>query len=768
MIRVCFCLSVLLAMGATAEPFPQIKNPYVWSRAPKAITLKSDGAAFTIRHTGSQDWAFFLFPSVDVKPGDEFTYTCQSEKLSDSQKSNEACLSVVLRDNQGKVMSWNYGKANILPGKPARAHFLIPKGVAKIEPRVTGWGPSGLTLKDLKIERVANRSEQIRQCSEFVCENDRISLRMDPANGCVEVKDLRTGRTWKPEPAKVPWLVYQMRTEKDGRRAVVSFLNQENFQKYDVTYEIEKDRPEFSVEIKGEGAMGYSLNFPSAFLSAPGDRLIVPMNEGLGYPVDEDHQGLGRLVAYGGHGICMSFFGVQEDRTGSGWTCILETPDDALMDAHRDAQGMWTAGPSWTSRKKKFGYPRRVRYFFQDRGGYVAMCKTYRAYAKKIGLLKTFTEKVKRNPNIDLLLGAANIWYMGGNISKVDLVKELKEKGIDRILWSADGSAEEIQKMRKFPNVLVGRYDIYQDVMDPSTSHRFRHPHNNLIEAFPQDIAWSGPSRDQWTRGWELKAMDGEMIPCAVLCDSKALPYARKRICKELKKKAYTARFVDTTVAAAWRECWNPAHPMTRSESKYWRMRLLRIVSEEFGLVCGSETGHDASVPYCDYFEGMLSLGRYRVPDSGRNLLKIWDEVPERTAKYMTGEKYRLPLWELVYHDCVVAQWYWGDYNNKLPKLWKKKDLFNALYGTPPMYLFNADMWKRQKDQFAASYQKAEPVSRLSAYAEMVDHRALNSERTVQQSRFSNGVIVTVNFGDLPFRLQNGKTVQAMDFIVNQ
>ena len=97
---------------------------------------------------------------------------------------------------------------------------------------------------------------------------------------------------------------------------------------------------------------------------------------------------------------------------------------------------------------------------------------------------------------------------------------------------------------------------------------------------------------------------------------------------------------------------------MTRSDSRHWKMELLRILGDEFGLVVGSETGHDASVPFCDYYEGMLSLGPYRVPDAGRNIRQVWTNVPERVEKYQVGEKYRLPLWELVYHECVCAQWY--------------------------------------------------------------------------------------------------------------
>jgi hypothetical protein len=160
----------------------------------------------------------------------------------------------------------------------------------------------------------------------------------------------------------------------------------------------------------------------------------------------------------------------------------------------------------------------------------------------------------------------------------------------------------------------------------------------------------------------------------------------------------------------------------------------------------------------------MLSLGPYRVPEAGRNMIKTWDEVPERVAKFQVGHKYRLPLWELVYHDCVVAQWYWGDYNNKLPALWDKRDLFNILYGTPPMFMFNRQIWEDNKDRFAQSYNDIYPVARAVGYAEMTDHSFLTPDRDVQQTTFSNGTTITVNFGDNPYRLPDGKEVEPMGY----
>jgi len=252
-----------------------------------------------------------------------------------------------------------------------------------------------------------------------------------------------------------------------------------------------------------------------------------------------------------------------------------------------------------------------------------------------------------------------------------------------------------------------------------------------------------------------------------VLCDRQAIKHAKQRVPAELKTHPYRCRFIDTTTASPWRECYHPEHPMTRSDSRHWKMELLRYMSEKAGLVTGSETGHDAAVPYVHYFEGMLSLGPYRVPDAGRDMRKIWDEVPDVVAKFQLGHKYRLPLWELVYHDCVFAQWYWGDYNNKLPALWQKRDLFNILYGTAPMFMFDSRLWERNKDRFARSYKNICDVTRAVGYAEMTGHRFLTPDRDVQQTTFGNGVIVTVNFGEKPFRSPDGKEIESMSYHVS-
>jgi hypothetical protein len=167
-------------------------------------------------------------------------------------------------------------------------------------------------------------------------------------------------------------------------------------------------------------------------------------------------------------------------------------------------------------------------------------------------------------------------------------------------------------------------------------------------------------------------------------------------------------------------------------------MALLNFCSSEMGLVVGSETGLDASVPYLEYFEGMESLGPYRLPDSGTDMIAYRKPTPE-FLKYQVGSFYRLPLWELVYHDCTVAQWYWGDASNKAPEVWDRRDLLNILYGTAPLVMFDKPRWKDQKARIVKSYNDVCRWTRQVGYDEMVSHEYLTADHTVQRTKFASG-----------------------------
>ncbi|MCQ2389892.1 MAG: hypothetical protein MJ240_00600 [Kiritimatiellae bacterium] len=749
-----------------------------FARQGQKVSVAQDGAAWNVRFDGKLDWCVNFFPQQSVKPGEEYELAARLDPLPGGTNTHTFCrISAILDDAKGGNISWVWAATPLQMGQVTTKRFLVPPGVAKMRVRLIGLDDFEGRISALDVRKVGERSQMFLPVdSSWKLTSRNLDVCVFARSAAFAVTDRRSGVTRSPQRTEsLDFLAHGLVCDAtaDAQRVRLALLDPETFAKMTVTYVLDPETDELEVFLAADPdfPMGSQPRcFPSALSSRTGERMVLPVNEGIAYPVDEPYRGHAQFHTYGGHGLCMAFAGVctdpgAEGKGGAGYGMIFETPDDGgiKMLQTPGTDRLLTGAPFWQGQKKRFGYTRRVRYFFFAEGGHVALAKRYRQYAKEKGLFKTFREKARTRPAVDRLLGAANVWYWSPRkLPHLEIVKDMQALGIDRILWSASGSPEVIAALNQMPGVLTSRYDIYQDVYYPEMMEATGHKRVNGLngEAWPHDIIWTSPSSNDWKQAWSVKTKDGRFVPTAMMCDMCAPEHERRRLTEERKSYRLTARFIDTTVAAPWQECWNPAHPMTRTESKYWKMELLRLLGDEFGLVVGSETGIDASVPYCDYYEGMLSIGPYRVPNAGRDVHVVWtNEVPERVAKFQVGEKYRLPLWELVYHDCVCAHWYWGDYNNKLPTLWHRRDLFNVLYGTMGMYLFNSMQWTELRERFAASFRMTSPVARATGYSEMLWHRYLTPDRTVQRTAFADGTVVTVNFGSQPFSLPEGGTL---------
>ena len=736
-----------------------------WAREEGKAAASLDTQAFhggrqslKVRHTGQQDWSMSAGPRLQVRTGDLF----RLEAWGRFEGSGSSSLGIVTYDRNNQVLDWFFvaGQAPVsIDWGPVRMAFAMGPGVASIQPRITGQGEGTAWWDDVSLIKDGNVLAGRAGPTEpnVIFGHHLLSATLDTRSLALSVRDLRTGVSWTQRPASDAVLVTEV-VKVDGG-IDLTWMDARSARPFHAVWRLEPNLPELTLTITGDGGLSQTLAFPPPFVTDRGTYLVIPMNEGISAPVEDTSFDTPRLVAYGGHGSCMAFWAVTDGRSSQ--MAIIETPDDAAIRLERSG-GLLCVQPEWESQKGQFGYSRRLRYVFLDQGGHVAVCKRYRSYARDHGLLKTLQQKRQINPAVDLLVGAVNVWNW--DMDPVQIVRQMKDLGIDRILWSRASSPEAIAALNQMAGVLTSRYDIYQDLMDPKiVEQRLVGLHSDWTQAgWPDDLMLD--ENGQWRKGWQVKGKDGRMYACGVLCDRQALAYARQRVPLDLQTHAYRCRFIDTTTASPWRECYDPNHPMTRTESRTWKMELLRYMSEDMNLVTGSETGHDAAVPFVHYFEGMLSLGPYRVPDAGRDMLRPWNEVPERVEKYQVGHRYRLPLWELVYHDCVAAQWYWGDYNNKLPALWDKRDLFNILYGTTPMFMFDKAIWSANQDRFVKSYKAIGPVARAVGYAEMLDHRFLTPDRDVQQTTFANGIVVTVNFGNRPFALAEGTTLAPMTY----
>lgn len=780
-------ITVLLASVASATlafgaPLPSSVwtngNVNVWSRdGAAAISFRAVGGdRFVVRHSGACDWSFNGLPKIEVRPREVIVFRVETAPDPEMSSDNPCRVGFVAEKRDGTT-DYSYFTAPAKPGQVCERRLTVPEDVKRIRPRVTGVGSFSGILGPCVLMRTgcldaSAANETIR------LENDVLAVSVETKNGELSVTDKRTGRTWEGDSA----------AEKSGLPGSWKCLSAQRLD--DRTVELlfgESGRADKSVRFELDGAEVLvtldfgretpidALRYPYPFATQRGDRLLIPRNEGMGYPVDEEHERLSSASFACGHWLSMHFFGVTEDATGASMMGIVENPEDATLEIYRlGTARRWAAGPGWIGEFGKTGYPRRVRYVFFSEGGHVAVAKRFREYAKACGWLKPFSEKMLQRPNVRMLPGAPNIWAMIPDKDRVSHAKELKELGVKRFLWSAGGSPETVRAIGAMENVLVGRYDVTQDVYHPALmTHMGKCGVRGMNDAaWPHDVMWTGNTPDTWRKAWGIEVKEGTNVVmdyCATLCDVKAPFYQYETVYEELKRTPYTARFLDTTFSEPWKECANPAHRQTRRESHFWRRELLRMLTERFGLVTGSERGSCSGVPVVDYFEGMMSIAGYNLPRAGRDIQITWtNELPKYVQKYQVGAEYRLPLWELVFHDCCCAHWYWGDTQNKAPEIWDRRTLFNILYATSPMFLYNEKQWPSIREHVAETCRKTIPIGRAVWASEMTDHRILTPDRLVQRTVFSNGIEITVNFSDRVWMDERGHKVAAGSFAIRK
>ena len=591
------------------------------------------------------------------------------------------------------------------------------------------------------------------RAESWTLESDALSVDVGSDGGLVSVRDKRSGRVWGVAAA-------------DGEGAVATscavVLDGGNCH---ARYSLEG--AELLVEAEFDTLSNEGRVFPKTPAHGEGDALVIPLSEGFRIPFEEcDLVADGEIQVWRG-GLSMPLFGVVDAKDECGWMAILETPEDAVLKCAAKDGHLASISPAWKPECGKAGYPRRVRFVFFDKGGYVAMAKRYRSYAVEQGLVKTFAEKAKERPLVERLPGAANVWYFPdkGEPSHAIVAAELREAGIDRFLWSALAPKGDVETIAAMPDVLIGRYDVCRDVYYPDLLDalgRENPPKNeicNNTSAWPDDIAWNSPDSNSWRRAWGITGTDGKKHYCAAQCDIPAIARLERLAGAELAEVPFTARFIDVVAAIGWEECYNPAHPMTRRVSRKAKTDLLKMLCDKFNIVVGAEQGMDAFVPVCDYFEGMMSPTCARMPhgrpgywrrerfrDDGTIPSALSAEEWNHIERYALNEKYRIPLFELVYHDCVASHWYWYDYSNCPVYTWWKRDLLNAIHGTAPMYIFDYHQWRERKAEFVESWKRVGGIARQTGFLEMLSHRAVIPDRSVQETRFANGMVVKVDF----------------------
>lgn len=506
------------------------------------------------------------------------------------------------------------------------------------------------------------------------------------------------------------------------------------------------------------------LDYPAGWETQAGDDLVLPFGEGVSYPVADPAVRFNgtRYNFANGMRAAMGFFGV--GRGGVFAMTGVENGLDAALVCRTNAP--YRAGVSWRPAAGRWGYDRRLRFFFGTSLGAVAA--PYRAWRERQGRVRTLAEKAKANPRLRDFPGTADFWLWDDNnqnrLYNWPLVKEsapydvprlaaeMKALGLDRVLLNAfEGlSAADCAALAKL-GYLSGTYDCLRDIFHPGLVS-VANPSNFVRAArflpFADRVARVNAD-GSFARAWSIPDKAGKMHPMHALCDMLAPEMCRTLIAPDVAARGYTSRLMDVQAAGGPVPCFSASHPCTAAQALEALRAEHRYLADDLGLVVGVEVGNKLLVDAFHYSEGLTSC-----PHEFRKAL-CWrykdralygDEIPEATRTLLHNPKYRIPLWELVYHDCTVSYWYWADSTLMYPQLAPLKDAFCRLWGLPPIYSMNVATWNRLKHEVAASYRRAVPSARATMFSRMTAFEYLTPDRLVQRTTFANGHVETVDF----------------------
>jgi hypothetical protein len=476
-------------------------------------TVHSGKYSARIEHQGENDWSLTSSLVQTTRDGD--IYTLQGWVKTEGEGTAE--INVIARDSHNDVVDWSYGPRRITGTHDwtfVQSKFVISSDIKTIQPRLIGYGPLTVWFDDFDMILEGNTDDYLGSLpDQLPIQNDTLSVRFHTDDGTISVLDKRNQKTWNQVVFANDAILTQAKV--DGNTISTDWLYLPTSVDLHVLIELDNNQAECLYTIEADGELTDWFSFPQPFESNPGEYLVIPMNEGISYPVDDTSIDERRLITYGGHGICMPFWGVTDGNAAH--MAIFETPNDAAILIER-LDGDLSIIPQWVSQKGSFGYSRKIRYCFIDQGDHVEICKRYRQYAKDVGLFKTLEEKRNENPNVDLLVGAVNVWNWESNT--LSYITEMQSLGIDHIQWSHRESSSVIDSMNK-KNVLSSRYDIFQDVMNPDNFQYLNGVHPDWpTEAWPDDLMMDQDG--EYREGWKVKAKDGSYIPCHVLCDKQA------------------------------------------------------------------------------------------------------------------------------------------------------------------------------------------------------------------------------------------------------
>ena len=245
-------------------------------------------------------------------------------------------------------------------------------------------------------------------------------------------------------------------------------------------------------------------------------------------------------------------------------------------------------------------------------------------------------------------------------------------------------------------------------------------------------------------------------------------PILKSRLPAVVKAAGFNALYLDVYASGMVFDDYRPGHEMTQAQNAVADITAMRWVSETLGLPLASEDGNAVTAGGFMIGQGMQSpvmgwgdpdlqkdktspyyLGNWYPPDQPGLFFKEVPCKPFYRSLYFAPES-RLPLYQSVFHGSVITTNH-GSYDNlKFTDAKTERDLAQWLYNTPPLFHLNPEVLAERLPELKKQDAVFRPLHEALALKTMDGFAWLSDDRLIQQTTFSDGSRLIVNFDTKP------------------
>lgn len=371
----------------------------------------------------------------------------------------------------------------------------------------------------------------------------------------------------------------------------------------------------------------------------------------------------------------------------------------------------------------------------------------------------------------------AEDWMAAGT---TDLISDLKASGIDRAWiglnsWEQAYAKPELVENAADQGYLIGSYDSYHSIHEPGNEQ--------WITAKFED----GTLYDNATvTGKDGSKISGFQNVGRKLNPALSLPSVKARM-EDItaNQPAFNSWFIDCDATGEVYDDYSPEHITTQQEDLKARMDRMAYIRDHYGLVIGSEGGHDFAASTIAFAHGIelksfswmdedmkqnkeseYYIGKYYHPGGGvAEHFSKRIPIKEQYDTIFTDPGFDVPLYKLVYNNSVITSYHWDWSTFKIKGLTKERMLREVLYNVPPLYHLDAEEWKKYKEDIISHTTVWSAFGRRAVTAEMTGFSYLTDDKTVQKTVYDNTLMAVANFGSTPF-LYEEQEIPALSVLI--